>query len=71
MPQRNSKRQKKAFFLNNINLKSHLGIAVAKLFDYQPSGVCKETREGWPLLTIKNEMNARLREYKWKGYFVA
>jgi hypothetical protein len=55
---------KKTFFLNNINLKSHLGIAVAKLFDYQPSGVCKETREGWPLLTIETEGEWGLKEYK-------
>jgi hypothetical protein len=67
MPQRNSKRQKKNNLpQQNINLKSHLEITVAKLFDYQlyVSGVCKGTREGWPLLTIETEGEWGLKEYK-------
>jgi hypothetical protein len=36
---------KKAFYRNNIHLKIHLEISVAKLFDYQLSGVCTGTKE--------------------------
>ncbi len=59
-------KDKKTFYRNNINLKIHLEITVAKLFDYQIYiyGVCTGTREGWPLLTIETEGEWGLKEYK-------